>query len=42
MTLSAAQTGNVGVGDETDYDSDKKKIYIDSVLLLGHPALRIR
>ena len=43
VTLSAAQTGNVGVGDETDYDSDKRKIYIDSVLLLlGHPALRIR
>ena len=31
-TLSVAQTGNIGVGDEIDYDSDNKKAYIKSVL----------
>ena len=31
-TVSVAQTGNVGVGDEIDYDTDNKIAYIKSVI----------
>ena len=30
VTFSVAQTGNIGVGDEIDYDTDNKKCYISA------------